>query len=171
MPKHKASGTVRDKKKRAGSFPPKGQSAKLSQRIWSELKVYSAPIAAVTSLLGILYLPRWVNIGAVLLTAAAVFAIRADTTIFILKSLWSKGSLRASLYLASFLVAVGLIGTTTFLLGKQIGHTSGVREVLRDLNLPAGQLHPPRPRFPGDVNLDEYCRSRSLVSNGGVSSG
>jgi hypothetical protein len=62
--------------------------------------------------------------------------------------------------LASFLVAVGLIGTTTFLLGKQIGHTSGVREVLRDLNLPAGQLHPPRPRFPGDVNLDEYCRSR-----------
>jgi hypothetical protein len=147
------------KRKAPGRVSPKRQGATLSQRMRSELKVYARPIVAVMTILGILYFPRWVNIGVVVLTAAVVFATRADTTVLILKSLRSKGSLKASLYLASFLVAVGLIGTAAFIVGSQIGHTSGVREALRDLDLPAHPLPPPRPRSPGDVNLDEYCRS------------
>jgi len=157
--KRKGRGAAPNQKRRAESSRPTRQAATIPQRVWNELKVYGIPIGAVTSLLGILYLPRWINVSLVILTAGIVFAIRADTTVPIVKILRSKGGFRAYLYFASFLLAVGLIGTATFILGRQIGHTSGVREVLQDLDLPTRPLPPPRPRFPGDLNLDEYCRS------------
>jgi hypothetical protein len=140
VPKRKERRSEPNKTRRAESSRPTRQADTLTRRIWNELKVYGAPIAAVTSLLGILYLPRWINISLVVLTAGTVFAIRADTTIPILKNLRSKGALTAFVYSALLLAAIGLIATTTFVIGKQIGHTSGVRAVLKDLDLPARPL-------------------------------
>jgi hypothetical protein len=108
----------------------------------------------------ILYLPRWVNIGIILLTALVVFIIRADTTVLLAKNVRSKGASSTLIYSIAFLVIVGVVASGSFLIGKQIGLNSGVRRVLKDLDLPARPLPPPRPRSPGEVNLDEYCRSR-----------
>jgi hypothetical protein len=159
LSQRKARGRSSKKKRTRGSATST-RVAPLLRRVARELRAYSVPIAAVTSLLGILYLPRWINIGLVLLTATVVFIIRADTTILVAKNLRSKGASSTFVYSIIFLVIIGIVGTGSFLVGKQIGLTSGIRQVLKDLDLPVRPLPPPRPRFPGDLNLDEYCRSQ-----------
>jgi hypothetical protein len=121
--------------------------------------VYGATLSLVTGVEGALGYSRYVNVTIIVVSLFVVFLFRRQTTLLVITSLYSQSAFYAYVYFAVFAAVVFLIGYGGFLVGKKVGYASGVRSALTSLNLPVRPLPLPRPRFAGDLNLDEYCRA------------
>jgi hypothetical protein len=134
--------------------------ASLPRQVWNDAKLYVLVFGIVGTFLGLLKLSWFANISIAAVSMLCVFAFRSESTLLILRGLYLQSAFYAYVYAVVFVAVVAAIGYLAFFAGKQAGYTSGVRSVLKALDLPTRPLPPPRPRFPGDVNLDEYCRSK-----------
>jgi hypothetical protein len=124
-----------------------------------ELSAYGATLSIVTGIEGVLGYSRSVNVVIILASLFIVFLFRRRTTLLVVTSLYTHGAFYAYAYCVVFGAIVLLIGFGAFLIGKNLGYASGVRKALTSVNLPVRPLPPPRPKFAGDLNLDEYCRA------------
>jgi hypothetical protein len=134
--------------------------ASLPHQIWTDLKLYGLVFGVVGTLLGLLRLSPIINVSILAGSMLVVFLLRRESTLLILRILYVQSAFYPYLYALAFLAVVATAGYCAFVVGKHAGYTSGVRSVLTALDLPTRPLPPPRPRFPGDVNLDEFCRSK-----------
>jgi hypothetical protein len=159
MAKRRAEVRASDKGRKAKrSRSPRGM-ASLPRQIWGDVKLYGWVFSGVAAFLGVLGLSWLANVSIIAVSMLVVFIIRYESTLLILKRLYIQSAFYASLYAVILVVVVAIVAYSAFLVGKQAGYTSGVRRVLTSLNIPTRPLPPPRPRFPGDLDLDEYCRS------------
>jgi hypothetical protein len=159
MPKRQAEARASDKRGRAKRSRSQRGMASLPRQIWGDVKLYGVLFGGVGTFLGLLDFSWLVNISIVAGSMLVVFLLRRESTLLILRRLYLQSAFNAYLYAVVFVAAVAMVGYSAFVVGKQAGYASGVRSVLTALDLPTRPLPPPRPRFPGDVNLDEYCRS------------
>jgi hypothetical protein len=159
MARRRAEARASDKDRRAKRSRSPSGTASLRRWIWNDVKFYGSVFGGVGTFVGLLNLSWLANISIVAGSMLVVFAFRRKSTLLILRRLYLQSAFYAYFYSVVFVVVVVLIGYFAFVVGKQAGYNSGVRSVLADLELPTRPLPPPRPRFPGDVNLDEYCRS------------
>jgi hypothetical protein len=143
-----------------GTPSSKRRRVTLSQRVKKELGVSSAVVGFVGTILGLLYLPRLVNVAAIIGTILVAFLVQRRDSILLFKDLRSQGKVRAYLLVPGVAVLICVVAGVSFYVGNKLGQTSAARNILKSLDLPARPIPPPRPRFPGDVNLDEYCRSQ-----------
>jgi predicted lysophospholipase L1 biosynthesis ABC-type transport system permease subunit len=157
MPRQQAQAKVDTKRSRAKSFRSKRRLAALRRRILGELAVYGGTFGFIANLLGLLGLSRLLNVSIAAASLVIVFVFRRQSTVLVLKTLYLQSAFYPYLYVVAFVLVLAIVGYLTFAAGKKAGYSAGVRSVLTALNLPT---RPPPPRFPGDVNLDEYCRSR-----------
>jgi hypothetical protein len=159
MSTRRADARASDKDRRAKRSRSRRKTASLPRWIWNDVKLYGSVFGGVGTFMGLLDFSWLVNISIVAASMLVVFVLRRESTLLILRRLYLQSAVYAYLYAVVFVAVVVLIGYFAFVVGKQAGYASGVRSVLAALDLPARPLPPPRPRFPGDVNLDEYCRS------------
>jgi hypothetical protein len=160
MPRQQAQAKADTKRSRAKSFRSKRRLAALRRRILGELAVYGGTFGFIANLLGLLGLSRLLNVSIAAASLVIVFLFRRRSTVLVLKTLYLQSAFYPYLYVVAFILVLAVVGYSTFAAGKKAGYSAGVRSVLTVLNLPTRPLPPPPPRFPGDVNLDEYCRSR-----------
>jgi hypothetical protein len=160
MPKRRAEARASDKDGRAKRSRSRKGMASLPRRIWGDVKLYGSVFTGVGTFVGLLGFSRLVNISIVTSSMLVVFLFRRKETLLILRRLYVQSAFYAYLYAVVFVAVVTIVGYSAFLVGKQAGYASGVRSVLTSLDLPIRPLPLPHPRFPGDVNLDEYCRSQ-----------
>lgn len=159
MPKQRASPGASDKRSIGKSSRSRKRPPSLSRRIRDEVKTAAEILAFVMGVLGILYLPRLANIAITTITILGLILFRRRSSIQIFRNLRSRSTSRAYLYALGFVALIAIIGSFSFIIGNKLGQTSAARSILKSLDLPAHPIPPPRPRFPGDVSLDEYCRS------------
>ena len=150
---------TRDGQKETPARSWRGNIGTLRQRIARELSAYGATLGLVTGVEGALGYSRVVNVIVMVVGLFVVFLFRRRTTLLFVTSLYSHSAFYASIYCIVFVAIVILIGYGTSFVGKNLGYASGVRSALTSVNLPVRPLPPPRPRFAGDLNLDEYCRA------------
>jgi hypothetical protein len=153
----KKRGDSRQYKKASPNRPSRNSTP--WRGIRRELAAYGGTFGVVTGFVGLLDLSPLTNILLVAGSLLVVFLFRRRTTYIILATLYSQSAFFAYFYAIVFLAVLAMVGWSTFAIGKKAGYTDGTRKVLASLNLPVRPLPPPRPRFPGDVNLDEYCRT------------
>jgi hypothetical protein len=146
-------------RKRPQRARPKATLASLRRRMAKELGTYGVALGLVTGVEGALGFSRLVNVSIMAVSMFFVFLFRRRTTSLILARLYSESAFYPYLYSVVFATIVLMTGYFTFSIGKNLGYTSGVRSTLTSLNLPVRPLPPPRPRFAGDLNLDEFCRA------------
>src|SRR4029453_1546543 len=159
MPKRQTEARASDKGRRARHSRSRRAMASLPRQIWGDVKLYGLVFGGVGTFLGLLDFSWLVNISIVAGSMLVVFLFRRESTVLIVKRLYLQSAFYAYLYAVVFMAVVAIAGYSMFVAGKHAGYASGVRSVLTALDLPTRPLPPPRPRFPGDVNLDEYCRS------------
>jgi hypothetical protein len=76
-----------------------------------------------------------------------------------LRSLRSLEPPKLVMYAVSAVILIVFIGGAGYMIGNRLGQAEGVRDTLTALNLPRRPLPPPPRRFPGEVNVDAFCRS------------
>jgi len=163
MPRQQAQAKADTKRSRAKAFRSKRRQAALRRRILGELAVYGGIFGFIANFLGLLGLSPLLNVSIAAASLVVVFLFRRRSTVLVLKTLYLQSAFYPYLYVVAFILVLAMVGYSTFAAGKKAGYSAGVRNVLTALNLPTRPLPPPPPRFPGDVNLDEYCRSRGLI--------
>lgn len=131
----------------------------LSQLLTPEVTAWLTALGVTTGVLGALGLSRLAFLGWTAAGMLTFYLLRYRSVSVLLRSLQSRWSFKALLYGFVALALATAVGVVGFRVGSRLGQTEGIRKTLRALKLPVRPLPPPRPRFPGHVDVDAFCRS------------
>ena len=110
-------------------------------------------------MLGALGLSRLMFLGSTTALMLIFYLLRYRSVSALLRNLKPHWSFKVATYLFVAMALAAAVGVIGFRVGSKLGQTEGIRRTLRALNLPVRPLPPPRPRFPGHVDVDAFCRS------------